>query len=270
MRAARAGKDGVVRALTTGVPGPWRVKRGRGELEYTLILGGLTMTLAFDVLVYRTSGDVTIEPFGGVEVTHAKFHMQVYTGIRKVVSWFAMDARRREKEEIRFEIPAWHRHHLDHVEVTSGPWTDSAVDALDLATKLFPGVLDSPHTNQTNANAIRRVLASKLRVRKNTRHLPPRNLTDPVSLNMVDPRNAYYFLPNVLPNGRIQSVYGRATIDKVVPTGRSPTTRRPIGRSNVGRIDIAARERWRAAIRKVVKQKVPKKTPSKKNGGSKK
>lgn len=96
-----------------------------------------------------------------------------------------------------------------------------------------------PYTTHRSKNGL--IHFRNVKAPRNARNVPPppANRVDPISLRRVG-RNAYYFAPNVLPNGRIAQVYEHATIQKLLPSGRSPMSRRRISQANVRQIDLKA------------------------------
>lgn len=60
---------------------------------------------------------------------------------------------------------------------------------------------------------------------------------DPVTLENVNPRNAYYLVPNMGPGRTLHHVYDYATIRRIMRnTSVSPMTRRPFTPGNVRRV----------------------------------
>lgn len=236
-------------ALTTNVPAPWRLEIeesffGQVLIYCHLVVGRVMVTIRLVPVTHEnrsykiyTELDVTPNPaIARLSSSPAPFQM-----MSRIV---------RHGTEIGRELG-----------FRAGPLPLTANERLALyeAWSLFPVVFGSDEYPAYRARFGNQIRAAYLYdghfvAKKNTRHLPPPNRTDPVSLNLVDPRNAYYLLPNVLPNGRIQSVYSRNTMKKLLLTGKSPMTRKPIGHGNVGRIDVLSRDKWRTAVRKVLQQ----------------
>lgn len=61
--------------------------------------------------------------------------------------------------------------------------------------------------------------------------------TDPVTLNDIDMKKAYYLRSDVSNNGRIKAMYKKTTLDRVLRTdARSPLTRKPFFRTDIAQV----------------------------------
>lgn len=78
---------------------------------------------------------------------------------------------------------------------------------------------------------------SKTKIVEELRRRMAKNATleDPITYELVDPRDAWFIRKNVSPNGKIYHVYSRGTIESLLQTGKSPITRNPFRKDNVRR-----------------------------------
>lgn len=199
-------------------PAPWVMSLGppgHNAILIGTIVGSMVVLLV-----------LSFEPVN--DTTHAFIFREVL--IRSVV----------DPHGLVFELPVSPQEELSwepHGRISGNPARSSFQTQKEIL-RLFPALRPYIVKSLDGLHHFRNVTA-----KRNVRHRNRGNLVDPVTMSRVNPRNAYYFAPNVLPNGRVQSLYSYATIQQILKTtGKSPFTQRPVFLKNVRRMNVATQK----------------------------